>query len=299
MQSPGDVRRLQEQRLLPQELRYQWYYLQEFPFYSNFIVAFWDGMKPTTGHGVSSSSFVKEGNDIVGQFVTCSLPQEVHAPSKPISPVILIQSQYTYERVTGLIDHRAIRSTIDLRGDRLFKLLLNAEPFKTIQIELKPAAVQTPVVLRTPTPSPMAIIDRGGQSTEAIVQIGSVTVEPEQIVQLPILVKGIDDPDGLGAYHFRIKFDPSVLKVNKVIAGESFGTVSYNIDNGNGQVTLVGAQSMFIPGPTGDIIVAYILVEPIGLSNASTTLGITVIDLIDTETNPIPALTKETNVKVE
>ena len=116
-------------------------------------------------------------------------------------------------------------------------------------------------------------------------ELGSATLAPGELTRIPITVKDMTDPDGLGAFHFYITLDPSVVEVVAVYGGDPpFGSGDveaqegalpvYRIDNQDGWVTVVSFQASQIPGPIEDIVVAYLEVKAVGTSGKSSTLDL-------------------------
>ena len=131
----------------------------------------------------------------------------------------------------------------------------------------------------------------GGSAT---VEFGSATLAPGELTRIPITVKNITDPDGLGAYHFCFTLDPSVVEAVAVYGGDSpFGSVDvegqegalpiYRINNQDGWVTLISFQANQIPGPIEDIVVAYVEMKAVGTAGKSSTLDLVVKSLPSAE----------------
>ena len=130
----------------------------------------------------------------------------------------------------------------------------------------------------TPTPLP----------TDATVEVGSVTLATGARAYVPIAIRDITDPDGIGAYHFFITFDPGVVRVAAVFGGdppfgpgvlpkeegEQVGGVPiHNINNEEGWVVIVDFQASQIPGPTEDLAVAYLEVEAVAVYGGDPPFG--------------------------
>ena len=141
-----------------------------------------------------------------------------------------------------------------------------------------------------PTRTPVPTETPGGDST---VEVGSITLSPGASGYVPITVKDITDPGGIGAYDFRITFDPAMLEIAKVVGGNPpFGTGElpageeppkyvpvHNVNNPEGWVIIVDFQYLTIPGPTEDSVTTYLLVEAVGDSGESVPLTLEVRSL--------------------
>lgn len=147
------------------------------------------------------------------------------------------------------------------------------------------AATATPVPTAIPTEVP------GRQAT---VEVGSVTLVTGERAYVPIAIRDITDPDGIGAYDIFITFDPAVVQVAAVFGGdppfgpgvlpkeegEQVGSVPiHRINNKEGWVAIVDFQASRIPGPTGDLVVAYLEVEAVGGAGTLSPLGLEVRSL--------------------
>ncbi len=96
---------------------------------------------------------------------------------------------------------------------------------------------------------------------------------------MPITVKNIPVP-GLGAYDLRISYDPAVINVTGVLGGAAPFNGSPTGNTGTPGLVLLNAyQATQFPGPTGDIVVAYVVVTAVGTSGSGTALNLTVITL--------------------
>ncbi len=128
-------------------------------------------------------------------------------------------------------------------------------------------------------------------------EVGSVTLATGARAYVPIAIRDITDPDGIGGYDFFITFDPAIVRVAAVFGGdppfgpgvlpkeegEQVGRVPiHNINNQEGWVAIVDFQASQIPGPTEDLVVAYLEVEAVGGSGSLSPLGLEVGSLPNT-----------------
>jgi len=96
-----------------------------------------------------------------------------------------------------------------------------------------------------------------------------------------------DDSDGVGSATITLSYDASVVTVDSV-AGMDIGTVTSNIDNSVGTVTMTAATGSS-PGPTGTIKFADVTLSSVGSPGDTSTLDITTVSLFDgTAGNPQP-----------
>ena len=133
------------------------------------------------------------------------------------------------------------------------------------------AVPSTPTPVSTPPPPPGS----------AKVVLGSASVAPQGRAVIPITVTDITDPDGLGGYHIRVRYNPSEVKVVSVAGGDPpfQGAPTYNINNDEGWVVVVAVQ-VEVPGPA-NVVVARLEVEALGPLTTSSPLTLEVLGLVD------------------
>ncbi|MBI2934768.1 MAG: S8 family serine peptidase, partial [Chloroflexi bacterium] len=129
------------------------------------------------------------------------------------------------------------------------------------------------------------------------VETGSATLPPGGNTQIPVSVKGTSDSWGLGAYDFRATFNPQVVRVDQVLTGD-FAPPTKKLDNTNGAV-LFNAYQSDMPGPTGDVVVAYLKVTAVGGSGSSTPLDISITTLSNSDGGAIPAADVDGTVTIQ
>jgi len=137
-----------------------------------------------------------------------------------------------------------------------------------------------------------------------VAEAASTTVAVDNIVlgagaggSVAIRVQNITAPNGLGACWFTITYNPAVIKVEGVLAGDApFGIPTSNVTAGS--VILFTAQGTQIPGPKGDIVVARLDVTALAMGSTALTLTINPGGLIDTYGNNIPAVVVNGGVSV-
>ncbi len=147
-------------------------------------------------------------------------------------------------------------------------------------------------------PSPGSATGPGGALLDATtVQVNSATLPPAGSAQIPIRVRNISDAAGLGGYDFKLTFNPQVIRVDDVPGG-SFPWPTSNIDNTSGVVSFNAFRST-MPGPTGNVIVAYLAVTAVGGSGSSTPLNISITTLGNSNGGDIPATTTDGTVTIQ
>jgi len=147
-----------------------------------------------------------------------------------------------------------------------------------------PAAASVLVVLL----SILALSTPVQAATSTTVAVGNIVLGSGAGGQVAITVKNITATYGLGACWFTIIYNPAVIRLDDVLAGDApFGTPTYNPTGGS--VTLIAAQGTQVPGPKGDIVVARLKVTALALGSTALTLTIKPGGLIDTHGNNIPA----------
>ncbi len=92
VQGREDIKRLQEEGLLPAELRYQWRaFLGGVDFSKKFVVVYFDALWPEPGHlaAFEGSRFQLEDGMLRGNYRTYSVPPDVPRANRPVSAVEL------------------------------------------------------------------------------------------------------------------------------------------------------------------------------------------------------------------
>lgn len=122
-------------------------------------------------------------------------------------------------------------------------------------------------------------------SPTTLVEVGSITLNPNQTGQLPINVNYIPANGGLGAYDINVTFDSSVVEVIDVLGGSPpFDTVTAkNINNITGQVRF----NHFITatqGPVGNITIAYLKLKAVGNPGSTSEITAETISLVNANT---------------
>ncbi|MBI2935040.1 MAG: hypothetical protein HYY29_05660 [Chloroflexi bacterium] len=158
-----------------------------------------------------------------------------------------------------------------------------------------PTPTPKPGVTPTPTPTPRPTPVHKG----AVVYVRPAMLAVGKSARLPVVIKNITAPAGLGAYDFKVTFDPAVIRVDEVSGGNApFDSLAASsIDNGAGQV-LFNAFNASIPGPTGDVIVAYLKVTATATTVSRSALNVTIVTLADADGAAIPAAARLTWVTV-
>jgi len=114
----------------------------------------------------------------------------------------------------------------------------------------------------------------------AMVSISSVQTFPSSTAIAQINVSNVQN---LGSVNVKLSYNPSVVTVQGV-SGGSMGTPTTSINNATGVTTMVIFSTT---GVSGNVVFANINLKAIGLANANSLLGITVITLTDTNGIPI------------
>lgn len=157
---------------------------------------------------------------------------------------------------------------------------------------LKATSIPPPLSLPAVPPSAWEILSQPHIRGTAVVEIGSAQLAPDTTVKVPVSVNQITAPMGVGAYDLKITFDPKVIQINVVEAGDGAFALpkSVNIDNTKG-IVLLNSYQPNIPGPTNDLVIAYLNIKPVGKSGQSTSLDISVTTLSDSLGNDITTKT--------
>ncbi len=131
-----------------------------------------------------------------------------------------------------------------------------------------------PAPLPPPSPQP-------GESGIITVQVGNVTAESGEIVNITIMIRGVGGA-GLSSALINLTYDPEIVEV--VSAGNSdFDMFMSNIVDG--KVRMVGFQTG-AEGLKGDIKFAELRVKAVGKANESSELELEVKELTDNEGFP-------------
>ncbi|HIC92398.1 MAG TPA: hypothetical protein EYP21_10145, partial [Syntrophaceae bacterium] len=121
-----------------------------------------------------------------------------------------------------------------------------------------------------------------------IVAIGNVTARPGENKTIPIMIKDITDPDGVGTVTIQILYNNSVVHVTNVTNGD-FDIVSPVIDNANGSTAI--SASKIGAGLTGSAKIADVTLQAVDSDGDNSTLFIVIWLLKDATPaqNVIPA----------
>ncbi len=140
---------------------------------------------------------------------------------------------------------------------------------------------QTPAPTATtqpaPTPAP-ATPPTGPTPAGTYVEIGSANVAPGGSTLIPVAVKNFTAGSGLGSYDFEVSFDPQGIKVENIKAGDQpFGDpAAATINNSSGKIFFNDFQSS-VPGPKGQITVAYLTVTGVAAGSWPITVKVTTL----------------------
>jgi hypothetical protein len=135
IQRPSDIVRLQEQGLLPKELRYRWRKLGTLDFSKHFLIAYFDSKRPTPGYlpvflerGFTWDNGTLRG----GNYKTHIVPPDVSRASKPVSSVV-IRALAWQQRPFGI-------EAFAFQGLRSFEFTIDNRPpiVKTITLQPGP-----------------------------------------------------------------------------------------------------------------------------------------------------------------
>ncbi|MBI4332933.1 MAG: hypothetical protein HY673_16825 [Chloroflexi bacterium] len=151
-----------------------------------------------------------------------------------------------------------------------------------------PKPTLTPAPPATPTPTPTVTPRPAPVTRGTSVVVGSAHLPLGKSVRIPVTVKNITARNGLSAFDLSVRFKPEVVRVDDVVGGTAPFDAPAAKNIVNGQVLFTGFQTG-IPGPKGDIIVAYLLVTAVATTLSTTPLDITVSALADASGDPIPA----------
>ena len=123
------------------------------------------------------------------------------------------------------------------------------------------------------------------------VEIAPLEVEGNtgDTITLKVVVNGITDPDGLGAYDLQVRFNEDVVNVIACASGEGLFSQPPVVCNLNisGSALFNGWQSIQIPGPKGDQIVARLKLIVTGDPGDETVLSFVSSEIRDANGNEI------------
>lgn len=127
----------------------------------------------------------------------------------------------------------------------------------------------------------------------------TVAVTGASVASVPVTV--LDTPLGeLGAYQFKVSYDPAVIQATSVLGGDSpfAGITASNVTN-----PVTGAEvvewnhfqsgSVFVPA---SIDVANIVFTAVGTAGECSTLSLTIVELVDNSAVSIPSVSEDGQV---
>lgn len=128
----------------------------------------------------------------------------------------------------------------------------------------------------------------------AIVQVGSVNLLPGGVGDVSIIVLGV--PQGLLGMEVSVRagnllrFDPTQIHVTDVVAQFPLERDAANINNTDGSVSFIVRRrpSTSFPASIQMDVIVHILVQAVGSSGSSSTMTLTVTNLIDTDGQKVP-----------
>ncbi|MBI2934512.1 MAG: hypothetical protein HYY29_02955 [Chloroflexi bacterium] len=121
-------------------------------------------------------------------------------------------------------------------------------------------------------------------------QAGAVVLASGATANVPLTIRNVQG-QGLGAYDLRIDYDPAVISVTAVTGGAPpFNGQPTSNTGVPGTVRINAFQASQVPGPTGDIVVAFLAVSAVGAPGSSTVLTPVLTTVSDTSGGNIPAV---------
>lgn len=214
----------------------------------------------------------------------------------PIGSIIVARINLTAISVGNWPINVNITTLADVNGSNVAAvaapgtLTVSGAPVGTVPAIPSPTSTQAPP---QPTATATASVPTAGTSLE----VGSATLSVGTTARIPITVKNISAPSGFGAYDFNLSFKPEGVRVDKIEgANEAFGALEVaNVNNSAGWVYF-NDYTIQVPGPKGDVIVAYVTVR--GMSPGRWPLEIKATTLSASNGDDIPAVLITGNIAV-
>lgn len=157
-------------------------------------------------------------------------------------------------------------------------------PAPASELTLTPTPAPTPTMTPTPTSTPTATPTPEPTQLpvqRATVEIGRTELHIGQSIEIPIVVKNVNDALGLGAYHLGIDFNPQGIRVDKALGGDTpFNMTVANITQGHVEITSFHTQ---MPGPTGEIIIARLTITALSQGNWPLAISNSPKELVNTD----------------
>ena len=140
LQSRDDVERLQAEGLFPQKLRYRWRTIDWLDFSKFFAIAYFDALRPETGHLVAFNGreFELRSGVLEGTYKTFTLPTEVSGPTKSVSVV----------EVRGIArrDNPPQPGFLAFQGTQTFEFTADGQALGPMTVDLKAPSAESPVI---------------------------------------------------------------------------------------------------------------------------------------------------------
>ena len=142
----------------------------------------------------------------------------------------------------------------------------------TVVARLKVTAALTGTSALTPTVTSLKDLQAATIPSVAVngtftvvvgVQIESGTALVGAPITLKVTVRNVTDIKGLGSYSLRLEYPVGTLTVNDVLGGDAPFNDAPAIGVGSGFVKFAGLQATPAPGPTGNVVVARIVITPL------------------------------------
>ena len=133
------------------------------------------------------------------------------------------------------------------------------------------------------------VYDNSGSITVMLDTITSasivdITVEPGDIVTVPLMINGMTD---FGTATINITYDPLVVHVTDVTDSSDSVIAASNNNNASGHTAISASNTI---GASGDIVFANVEFTAVGSSGDSTPLNLDVVSLYDRSFNAIPTI---------
>ncbi len=242
IQSHDDITRLQEEGLLPKELRYNWRDLARLDFSKVFLIAYFDAMRPVPGYMpvFEGHNLIWDNGILRGRYKTFSVPPEVDRANRPVSSVVI--KPLAWEEQPFRVQDYAFR------GIRQFEFTVDIDGQLPIvkTVDLRPGSPPTP----TPIPSPQP----GAAYNFVRLVPSSHLVKWGEIFQVDVTISVGGHQQEISGVQVGISFNPEHLEARSVSLHPASPlktlAVPAQIDNQAGTIFFVATVNSTDPRPT-------------------------------------------------
>jgi len=133
-----------------------------------------------------------------------------------------------------------------------------------------------------------------GASAQAVVAIENASALPNETTTTNVIAYNVTN---LGNFGITVTYDPGVVNITDVTEGPDVGNFRWERIS-DGKVRLYTMNMFEIPSLSGDVTLATLTLRAVGDLGDTCSLNLEIGQLLDNESNPIPAISKNGTFKI-